>query len=56
MQSNSYLFGASMSPGGFAVPMSAAFGDARGGLVAGNDPVVRGGAWECLCRESPGAA
>ena len=40
MQSNSYVFGASMSPGGFAVPMSPAFGDARGGLVAGNDPVV----------------
>ena len=38
MQSNSYIFGASMSPGGFAVPMSPAFGDARGGLVAGNDP------------------
>ena len=31
---------ASMSPGGFAVPMSPAFGDARGGLVAGSDPVV----------------
>ena len=29
------VFGASMSCGGFA-----AFGDARGGLVAGNDPVV----------------
>ena len=31
MQSNSYVFGASMSP---------AFGDARGGLVAGSDPAV----------------
>ena len=40
MQSNSCVFGASMSAGGFAVPMSPAFGDARGGLVAGNDPVV----------------
>ena len=40
MQSNSYVFGASMSPGGFAAPMSPAFGDARGGLVAGTDPVV----------------
>ena len=40
MQSNSYVFGASMSPGGFAVPMSPAFGGTRGGLVAGNDPVV----------------
>ena len=40
MQSNSYVFAASMSPGGFAGPMSPAFGDARGGLVAGNDPVV----------------
>ena len=29
-----------MSPGGFAVPVSPAFGDARGGLVAGNDAVV----------------
>ena len=42
MQSNSHVFGASMSPGGFAVPMSPAFGDARGGLVAGNDPVSPG--------------
>ena len=43
--------------GGFAVPMSPAFGDARGGLVAGNDPVVTEvEPRECLCRESPGAA
>ena len=34
MQSNSYVFGASISPEGFAVPMSSAFGDARGDLVA----------------------
>ena len=40
LQSNSYVFGASMSPGGFAVSLSPAFGDARGGLVAGEDPVV----------------
>ena len=40
MQSNSYVFGASMSPRGFAVQMSPAFGDARGGLVAGSDLVV----------------
>ena len=40
LQSNSYVFGASMSPGGFAVPMSPAFGDASGGLVAGEDSVV----------------
>ena len=46
MQSNSYVFGASMSPGGFAVPMSPAFGDARGGLVAGN----RSSAEEALTR------
>ena len=39
LQSSGYVFGASMSPGGFAIPMSPAFGDARGGLVAGNDPV-----------------
>ena len=43
MQSNSYVFGASMSPGGFAVPMSPAFGDARGGLVV-----------QCSQRLSPG--
>ena len=42
MQSNSYVFGASMSPGGFAVPMSPAFGDARGGLVAGRSSGHRG--------------
>ena len=40
MQSNSYVFGASMSSRGFAVPMSSTFGDTRGGLVAGNDPMV----------------
>ena len=40
MQRNSYVFGASMSPGGFAIPMNPAFGGAGGGLVAGEDPVV----------------
>ena len=37
---SSYVFSALMNPGGIAVPMSPAFGDTRGGLVAGNDLVV----------------
>ena len=56
MQSNSYVLGASMSPGGFAVPMSPAFSDARGGLVAGNDPAVTEVEPGSACAGSPGAA